>query len=166
MTKKSKIILIISLTVIGITSIGLLTYYFTKPKIVNKVNTNKYVVTVDGAVKKPGDYHFDKPKTLREILFEASLLTNADISSLDLEKIIREDYQVVVPYKVGSVKKIKWKDLNSIEQLTDLGVKKSVAQIILNHRRQNEHTTWEEILALKGIGQTTLSQLKDLIDLS
>ena len=85
--------------------------------------------------------------------------------SLELEKIIDYDCEIVVPYKVGSIKKIKWKNLNSVEQLTELGVKSSIAKIIITHRRQNETTTWEEILALKGIGQVTLAQLKDLIDL-
>ena len=84
---------------------------------------------------------------------------------MDLEKIIDYDYDIIVPYKVGTIKKIKWKDLNSVEQLTNLSIKNSVAQTIINHRRQNEVTTWEEILALKVIVPVTLAKLKDIIDL-
>ncbi len=125
-----------------------------------------YQVNVEGAINNPGIYEFNKPKKIREILFQTNVLTNADLNSIDLEKIIDYDYDIIVPYKVGTIKKIKWKNLNSVEQLVNLGVKNSVAQIIINHRRQKETTTWEEILALKGIGPITLTQLKDIIDLS
>lgn len=124
-----------------------------------------YQVNVEGAINKPGVYEFKKPKKIREILFQANVQTNADLDAIDLEKIIDYDYDIIVPYKVGTMKKIKWKDLNSVDQLVNLGIKSSVAQTIINHRRQNEVTTWEEILALKGIGPITLAQLKDVIDL-
>ena len=124
-----------------------------------------YQVNIEGAVNNPGIYEFDKPKKVREILFKSNVQSNADLDSIDLEKVINYDYEIVVPYKVGTIKKIKWKDLVSVDQLTNLGIKNSVAQTIINHRRQNESTTWEEILALKGIGPVTLAQLKDVIDL-
>ena len=161
MNKKIKKILIIcfcSFTVVGGLSFLVYEFFIPKKVVINNSSDN-YVVTIDGAVETPGDYVFNKPKTLREIIFVANVLTNADITLLDLEKVISEDYQVVI-------KKIKWKDLHSVEQLVNLGIKSSVAQTIINHRRQNEKTTWEEILALKGIGQVTLAQLKDIIDLS
>ncbi len=168
MIKKKKKIWIISaitLTIICVASFA--TYKICNTQISKSVTSkNDYTVAINGAVKNPGSYTFNRPKSLREIIFSASVLTNADTTSLELEKIIDEDCQIIVPYKVGSVKKIKWKDLNSVEQLTDLGVKKSIAQTIINFRRQNESTTWEEILSLKGIGQVTLGQLKDIIDLS
>ncbi len=124
-----------------------------------------YQVNIEGAVNNPGIYEFDKPKKVREILFKSNVQSNADLDSIDLEKVINYDYEIVVPYKVGTIKKIKWKDLVSVDQLTNLGIKNSVAQTIINHRRQNESTTREEILALKGIGPVTLAQLKDVIDL-
>lgn len=168
MSKKIKKILIICFcSFVVVSGLSFLVYEFFVPKkVVINNSSDKYVVTIDGAVESPGDYVFNKPKTLREIIFVANVLTNADITLLDLEKVISEDYQVVIPYKVGAIKKIKWKDLYSAEQLINLGIKSSVAQTIINHRRQNEKTTWEEILALKGIGQVTLAQLKDIIDLS
>lgn len=166
MTLKNKRILIITSSIIVTGLLGYGLYEVFKPNVVYVDDVSSYTVVVEGAVKNPGSYTFEKPKTIREIIFSASVLTNADISTLDLEKIISNDYQIIVPYKVGAVEKIKWKDLHSVEQLTELGIKKSIAQIIINHRRQNETTTWEEILALKGIGQVTLAQLKDVIDLS
>lgn len=147
-------------------TIGYFLYNFLKPKTqFNYQLNNSYNVSIEGAIKNPGNYSFKEPKTIREIIFVSNVLTSADLSSLDLERVIDHDYDIVVPFKVNSIVKIKWKDLHSIEQLTSLGVKNSIAKIIINHRRQNESTTWEEILALKGIGPITLAQLKDIIDL-
>ncbi|WP_406602979.1 MAG0490 family ComEA-like DNA-binding protein [Metamycoplasma sualvi] len=159
---------IILLSCFGILAAGVVSYSIYKIVQNDKKNYSinfSYQVNVEGAVNNPGVYEFNKPKKVREILFQTNVQTNADLDSMDLEKIIDYDYDIIVPYKVGTIKKIKWKDLNSVEQLTNLGIKNSVAQTIINHRRQNEVTTWEEILALKGIGPVTLAQLKDIIDL-
>lgn len=146
---------------------SLIVFKLLTPKINKIENNNKnYFVEISGAVKNPGTYKFDKPKTLREIIFVANTLSNADIKTLELEKIINNDFEINIPYKVGTIKKIKWKDLHSVDQLIPLGIKSSIAQMVLKHRRENEKTSWEQILAIKGIGQVTLTQLKELIDLS
>ena len=161
-------ILFFSICVFSVAGISYFVYktFFINNKVEKNEISKEYKVSIDGAVKNPGNYFFEQPKTIREIIFEASVLTSADISILNLEEIIFSDFEIVVPFKIDSIKKIKWKDLVNVDQLTNLGVKKSISQIIINHRRQNETTTWEQILALKGIGQVTLNQLKDLIDLS
>lgn len=167
MTKKNKKLLILSLVATCcLTIVGYSLYQILKPNIVYEQKSNSYNVSIEGAVKNPGFYSFKKPKKIREIIFTANVLTNADLNVLDLEKLISEDCEIVVPFKVDSIKKIKWKKLQNVEQLTKLGIRPSIAQIIINHRRKNETTTWEEILALKGIGEVTLAQLKDIIDLS
>ncbi len=167
MIKKIKKVLLVIFPIFTIGIVTGLSYLIFKPRSNNSSNVvSQYCVNIEGAVKSPGSYVFYKPKKLREIIFKADVLTSADINSLNLEQVIDNDYEVTIPYKVGSIKKIKWKDLNKVEQLTELGVKNSIAQTIINHRRQYEITTWEEILALKGIGPVTLAQLKDIIDLS
>lgn len=163
-----KKILFFSISIISFAGVSYIVYklFFVNNKVKKNEIQQEYKVSIDGAVKNPGNYFFEQPKTIREIIFEASVLTSADISTLNLEEIIFSDFEIVVPFKINSIKKIKWKDLVNVEQLTNFGVKKSISQIIINHRRQNEITSWEQILALKGIGQVTLNQLKDLIDLS
>lgn len=165
--KKTTKILLFSLGII--LSIGVITpiiYFQFNHKIPDANQTNNYAVSINGAVENPGIYSFKKPKKIREIIFKANVLPTADLSTIELDKTIENDCELVVPYKINSVKKIKWKNLKDVSQLTSLGVKNSVAQTIIEHRRQNESTTWEQILALKGIGKVTVAQLKDLIDLS
>ena len=130
------------------------------------IQPSSYSVSIEGAVEQPGDYTFEQPMTIRQIIFQAQVKTNADTSSLDLEKIINKDTNILVPFKIGTINKIKWKDLTNVEQLTQYGVKKSIAIKIIQFRQQNETTTWEQIRAIKGIGEVTINQLKEIIDLS
>lgn len=139
-------------------------YYSPETKIVKKAT--KYVVSVFGAVEKPGEYSFDIPMKIREIIFKAVVKTKADLSTLDLDKEINEDQEILVPFKIGEIEKIKWADLNNISQLTKYGVRKGAAQKIIDFRRKNLSTKWENIKTIKGIGPVTLNQLKDIIDLS
>lgn len=158
---------------IGFTFLGIVggasTYfvlkYWTKPQEIKK-ETTKYSVSIEGAVLNPGDYEFDKPQTVREIIFKANVRTIADISSMDLENIINKDTQIFVPFQIGTIDKIEWSKLSSIEQLVTRGIKKDIAKKILEFRRQNSNPTWEQIHAIKGIGQKTLEQLKNIIELS
>lgn len=148
---------------------GITTFFVFKfnqnPNEIDKLPKH-YKVSVEGAVENPGDYEFDQPLTVREIIFQAVVKTNADTSSLDLDKTIDKDTNILVPFKIGTIEKIKWKDLTNVDQLTKYGVKKSVALKIIQFRQQNETTTWEQIRAIKGIGETTINQLKEIIDLS
>lgn len=157
----------IFITPVIVTS-SIITYFLVSNSAPKKVikNDNKYTVSIEGAVEHPGDYQFDQPHKLRRIIFEANLKTNADISSINMEEIISNDFKMIIPFKIGTIQKIKWNDINSVDQLTKRGVKKSTAQKIVDFKRKNSNPSWEKIHAIKGIGQITLNQLKDVIDLS
>lgn len=138
-------------------------FILSKPKV---QNNNSYYVNVEGAVRNPGKYLLNKPTKIREILFKADLKSEADILSLNLEKIINDEQTIIVPYKIGAFNKLKWQNYNNINLLTSKGIKLSIAQKLLDFRRKNITTTWEQIRSIRGIGETTISQLKELIDLS
>lgn len=167
MMKKYKKILIGSFVLVPIVAVG--SYFLVNSFLLSKpstINSKNYYVNIEGAVEKPGKYLFTKPTKLRAILFVADLKTNADISSLNVEKIINEEQTIIVPYKIGAFSKIKWINYNNINILTSKGIKTNIAQKLLDFRRKNTSTTWEQIRSIRGIGDTTISQLKELIDLS
>lgn len=174
MRKKVKKIIILSL--ISICAIATPCSYFIykfyanpKPKDINHNQTSnpkKYIVNIEGAVENPGEYVFEVPQQLRTIIFRAKTKVEADLNSMDLDKVISENFEISVPFKIGSFEKIKWNDLNSVDQLIKLGLRKDTAQKIINYKRSNSVTTWEEIEKIKGIGKITISKIKELIFLS
>ena len=106
MKKNLKIIIISLISLISLGGISFVFYNIFKPQTINNISiTKQYTVTIEGAVKNPGEYKFNKPKTIREIIFNAHVLTNADIDSLNMEKTISEDTEIIIPYKVGSDRK-------------------------------------------------------------
>ena len=138
--------------------------YFGQPTIVEKTSPI-FLVSIEGAVEKPGDYTFDQPQTVRQIIFQANLKTTADTSSLNLEEVINKDTEISIPYRVGSIEKLKWKDLKSAEQLLKLGVRKKIANLVMDHRSRNEETTWKQIESISGIGPVTINHLQGIIEL-
>lgn len=149
--------------------VGITTYFWLtnfQKKDISPTKNKKYIVSIEGAVEKPGDYEFDKPSSLRTIVFRAILLNNADVSNVNLEKVINQDEKIFIPFEIGTIKKLKWSEFTNVNQLIKLGIKKATAQKLLDFRRKNSKPTWEQIHAIKGIGQITLNQLKEVIDLS
>ncbi|MGK5595223.1 MAG: hypothetical protein ACSNEK_07700 [Parachlamydiaceae bacterium] len=55
------------------------------------------VVTVRGAVFRPGRYHFEKGVKLEEVLLAAELMPNAEVSNLDFQQKITKSRRIKVP---------------------------------------------------------------------
>ncbi len=57
------------------------------------------VVTVRGAVERPGRYHFERGVKLEEVLHLAGLTSAADVSNLDFQQKITKNRKVKVAQK-------------------------------------------------------------------
>lgn len=139
--------------------------FFTKnePNIIEK----KYIATITGAVKNPGNYLFQINQTTREIIFKANVKNVADINLLNLDAKQTQSFEINVPYKIGEIPKLKYSEIKTINQLKAIGIKDSIAKIIIKYKNENKGIpTWEEIDDLPGIGEKTLAYLKEHIDLS
>ena len=154
---------------LGCLSIGVI-YLFNTNFIENKssiIIDDKLIATISGAVDSPGDYSFIKDQTIREIIFKANVKSSADIHLLGLDFKQNKSFEIIVPYKVGEIPKIKYSDIKTINQLKAIGIKDNISKTIIKYKNTNKGTPiWNEIDDLPGIGEKTLVYLKEHIDLS
>ncbi len=154
---------------LGSLSVGVI-YLFNTNFLENKNSImieEKLIATISGAVDSPGEYHFLKDQTIREIIFKADVKSSADIHLLGLDFKQSKSFEIIVPYKVGEIPKIKYSDIKTISQLKAIGVKDNIAKIIIKYKNTNKGIPiWNEIDDLPGIGEKTLVYLKERIDLS
>lgn len=153
---------------LGASSIGFVyvvkTNFFEKATI-DKTD-DKLIATITGAVENPGDYFFKKEQTIREIIFKAQVKNSADIYLLGLEMKQTKSFEIIVPYKIGEKPKLKYSKIESINQLKSLGIKESVAKILIKYKKENRGIpTWKDIDDLPGVGEKTLIYLKENIEL-
>ncbi len=127
---------------------------------------NELIATITGAVENPGDYIFEKDQTIREIIFKAKIKVSADIYLLGLNVKQTESFEIIVPYKIGLKPKLKYSDIETVNQLKAIGIKETIAKVLIKYKKENRGmTTWKDIDKLPGIGEKTLLFLKENIEL-
>ena len=150
MNKKRHKIIFISGTFL-VTSIFLISTVLitTKNKSKNKNVDNKYInIKIYGAILYPGEYSFTKVVTLN------------DISQLSFRQTYSKDSIIHIKYKKTT--KFHIREIVSINQLIEFGIKKNIAIKIFNFlKSKNYQITWEEIGKISGVGEVTLSILKN-----
>ncbi len=144
------------------------------------------VVHVVGAVPRPGVYEFPKGARVRDAIDAAGgLLTDADITFINLAALLEDGQQLEIPYIGGgtpiappaategpavastSVPNADLIDINTatLEQLDALpGIGPTTAQKIIDYR--TEHGPFqriEDIMDVSGIGPSTFDKIKNLI---
>ena len=159
MNKKRDKIIFISGTFL-VTSVFLISTVLitTKNKSKNKNVDAKYInIKIYGAILYPGEYSFTKGVTLKDILTKVKLLSSADISQLSFRQTYSKDS---IKYKKTT--KFHIREIVSINQLIEFGIKKNIAIKIFNFlKSKNYQITWEEIGKISGVGEVTLSILKN-----
>ncbi|WP_406617126.1 MAG0490 family ComEA-like DNA-binding protein [Mycoplasmopsis adleri] len=167
--------------VIGIASVGAATSiaFSTSEAKIKPIDKNKesgrFKVVVKGCVQFPDTYYFDKPTSLKEIFSICHPLNNADLSSFDLNQTYATNTTIVVDKKQNSLHNsnneygnsgmLQWSQLNNTNQLTSRGISKSIAQKIINLRKNREYVTWNDISNIKGVGEKTLKKLQSFLSL-
>ena len=162
MNKKRHKIIFISGTFL-VTSVFLISTVLitTKNKSKNKNVDAKYInIKIYGAILYPGEYSFTKGVTLKDILTKVKLLSSADISQLSFKQTYSKDSIIHIKYKKTT--KFHIREIVSINQLIEFGIKKNIAIKIFNFlKSKNYQITWEEIGKISGVGEVTLSILKN-----
>ncbi|MEG1705507.1 MAG: helix-hairpin-helix domain-containing protein [Clostridia bacterium] len=135
----------------------------------------KVCIYLSGAVLKNGVYKFDEGITLEKAINLAGGVTEkADISKLNLSKVLQDKEKIVVPEFQTELEKIEEKiesesiliNINnaSKEKLMELeGIGESTANKIIEYRKLNSFEDIEDIKKVSGIGENKYEKIKESI---
>ena len=131
---------------------------------------------IAGEVEKPGVYYINEESRLVDLIGMCGGFTQeADISELNLAEILSDSDKVEVPKKTPeeeiqneeyNEEKAKIININkaSKEELKLLnGIGDTLAQNILNYRKNNKFETIEDLLNVEGIGESKFNAIKEYI---
>ncbi|WP_394283965.1 ComEA family DNA-binding protein [Corynebacterium sp.] len=141
--------------------------------------TGEIVVSVVGAVEKPGLVTVPQGSRVADALLAALPLLDADVTALNQAQLLVDGQQVHVPARPDSPAHdgapapppagSGLVSLNSAEaaELTSLdGVGEATAQAIIDHRTSvGGFTALEQLQEVKGIGPAKFEKLKDQVSL-
>jgi len=122
-------------------------------------------VEIKGYVRNPGTYQLKSGSTLDDLLKEALVQDEADLSSLSLQNILYNGQLIVIPKK----KKETLISINSadISELVTLpGIGEKTAQKIIDYRNEfGSFLSLEELMNVSGIGNAKFNKIKPYITL-
>jgi competence protein ComEA len=159
------------------------------------VSTARPRVQVVGAVKRPGVYVFGDKALVKDAIAAAGGATeDADVAGLDLQAVLRDGTQLVVPAKGFSAQgiyaigghaparaasppsartkeelapgsiSINQADASELDRLP--GVGPAIAQRIIDHRSQRgPFRTIDDLQQVKGIGPKKMAQIRPYVRL-
>ena len=143
-------------------------FYSGEERILPKICA--YVV---GEINSTGIFEVEDGTRVYQIIEMAGGTTeDADISRINLAKIVVDEEKINVPAKVvleeSEESNSKMVNINSasVEKLSSLnGIGKSTAEKIVKYREENGYfNTIEEIMNVSGIGESKFNSIKDNIE--
>lgn len=134
----------------------------------------KICVYIVGEVNLPGVFEVDYGMRIHEVIELAGGITEiADVSRINLAKILEDEEKITVPKKVVISKDLENEsdgliNINSAsaEKLSTLdGIGKSTAEKIVRYREENGYfNSIEDIMNVSGIGESKFNVIKDDIE--
>lgn len=139
----------------------------------------KIYVDIAGAVINPGVYVLDEGSRVNDLLILAGGVSKeANLENVNLAYILTDGVKITIPNKKDNTKNLvqtslfntsKSEIINinqaTIDELTTLsGIGESIAEDIINYRKQNGNfKKKEDIKNVSGIGESKYSKIKDKI---
>ena len=183
-TKRKAICLAVILFLIAIIgSISVLCHIassFNEKSFPSSREEETYIVKISGAVKNEGSYIVKKDTLLYDcIRMAGGAKKNADLSGIDLLKLVNSDCKVYIPkIRKGDIKvetivefssdgaymrcNINGADKNFLTSLSGIG-NQTASNIVSYREEKGFFKTKEELLNVKGIGIKTYNKIKDYI---
>lgn len=156
----------IFITLIFIIVSGAVIYYTVFPNsfIESKKTENKqeiYTYKLEGAVKF-NEISSEVQLTYRELFFKAKVLSQADLSNINLEEKVPINISIFIPFENS---KITWNSINSYQDFYYRGITKKISELLWEFKQKNinKRISWEDIASIKGVGVTTLKKLKKFL---
>ena len=142
-------------------------FYYERYEVIDVRNYQSAVksVEVKGEVQHPGVYQLERHANVEKAIKASGGLTKqADISGLNLTMDIEHHGVLVVPSK-HRITKISI-NAATLEELDTLpGIGPSIAQRIVEYRKQMPFQTLEDLKQVKGIGDKLFDKIKEHISL-
>ena len=151
-------------------------WLFPRSQAISYVDTGEvmlemFEVEIKGAVVFPGIYHFFREVTIGEaITYAGGLMEEADLSKIQLSKLINSNNVIVVEsvyvtvdnqiVKVN-INQASFKDLLEIPYMTET----KAASLIVYREAHGDFKHLDELLNVKNIGVATLEKIKPYIQL-
>ncbi|HHU6749579.1 TPA: helix-hairpin-helix domain-containing protein [Staphylococcus pseudintermedius] len=147
--------------------------------------SQKIIVDIKGAVKKPNTYEMQSNDRMKQLLDKAEPLETADLSRVNLAEKLIDQKMIYIPSQgevvpsnsshvsqqahtsAASTSQNISVNLNTADEkeLTQIpGIGPSKAQTIIKHREENgPFQSVENLKDVKGIGEKTFEKLKDYL---
>ncbi|GAE27083.1 late competence protein ComEA [Halalkalibacter wakoensis JCM 9140] len=144
----------------------------------DSVVSDKLVVDVKGAVKRPGVYELEQGKRMHDLITMAGgYLDEAEELKLNLAQLLHDEMMIYVPFKgeeplehmpiegsesTNGTININRAEATTLEQLPGIGPAK--AQAIVAYREENgPFKTVEDLLQVSGIGPKSIEKLREQV---
>jgi len=150
----------------------------TNNQIIEEVMDNEIKVDIKGAVKMPGIYSVSLDKRVNDVInLAGGLLENADTININLSEKVYDEMVIIINYKIDNITddNVVVNDINSkisinkanLEQLKTLpGIGESKALAIISYRENvGKFKSIEQLLEVKGIGESIFAKIKENITL-
>ncbi|AEE14510.1 Soluble ligand binding domain protein [Thermodesulfobium narugense DSM 14796] len=137
-------------------------------KISSSTAEKEIVVYIKGAVKNPGEYHVPYGSKVQDLIVVAGgCLDNADTSTLALNKILRQNQTIKVPFNSSSDSNQSLTvnvNIASLEELNSLpGIGKVIAERIIDERNRAKFKDIEDFKQRLNLSSAKIDRLKGLI---
>lgn len=154
------------LFIMGISLICFAYYGRYQPVSLDLVKPSTKQVEVKGEVNNPGVVTLKWEGTAQDAIEQAGGLTEtADTQSISLMEQLSPDTVLVIP-SIQETKDLVSINNASLEELDTLpGVGPSIAQRIIEYRKEQPFTSLDDLKNVKGIGDKTFEKMKEQISL-
>lgn len=153
---------------------------------VKEVLPQYFMVDIKGEIEKPGVYKVLEEKRIIDVIeLSGGLLSDADITSINLSEKIHDEMIIYIPKKEieiikenDSKEEVVQKKDNSVSTKISIntgtkndlmkvkGIGEVKAKSIIDYRMKNgRFKKVEDLMKVKGIGQSTFDKIKDYIKL-
>ncbi|KKB27042.1 hypothetical protein MM26B8_00530 [Mycoplasmopsis meleagridis] len=154
---------VISISVISLISSAFI-YTNNDTLIVRKnekeINNNLVNIEFVGAVEGINKIKVIKNSLLKEIIKKVKISKKANLSNLNLNKILATDQIIRIPYKTSEINKKNINDIKNINDFKNLKLSSSLSKSIINFIKKKKINKWDELLAIRGLGEKTLEKLQ------
>ena len=154
------------LFIMGISLICFAYYGRYQPVSLDLIKPSTKQVEVKGEVNNPGVVTLKWEGTAQDAIEKAGGLTEtADTQSISLMEQVSPDTVLVIPSiqetkDLVSINNASWEELDTLP-----GVGPSIAQRIIEYRKEQPFTSLDDLKNVKGIGDKTFEKMKEQISL-